>query len=53
LSGEIEEIEDVDSLRKVREIFNQIRNSYRKMKQSIESEQRQKAEGGPIAKQPS
>ncbi|CDW82929.1 kinesin motor domain-containing protein [Stylonychia lemnae] len=41
LSGQVEEIQDIDSLRKVREIFNQIRNSYRKLKQNVESMQRQ------------
>jgi len=40
LKGEIEEIDDVDSLRKVREFFNQIRNHYRRLKQNIEATQR-------------
>lgn len=41
LSGQLDDITDIDSLRKVREIFNQIRNQYRKLKQSVEAMNRQ------------
>ena len=38
--GEIDEITDFDSLRKVREYFTQIKNTYRKLKQNVEAMQR-------------
>lgn len=41
LSGETEDIGEIDSLRKVREIFSQIRNQYRKTQQNIEAIRRQ------------
>ena len=41
LSGEIEDIEQIDSLRMIREIFNVIRNDYRKTSQHIDSLKRQ------------
>lgn len=41
LAGDIDEITDFDSLRKVREYFLQIRLTYRKLKQNIEAVQRQ------------
>jgi hypothetical protein len=40
LAGEIDEITDFDSLRKVREYFTQIKNTYRKLKQNVEAMQR-------------
>ena len=41
LAGEVDEISDFDSLRKVREYFAQIKNMYRKLKQNVEAMQRQ------------
>ena len=41
LSGESEDIGEIDSLRKVREIFSIIRNQYRKTQQNIEAIKRQ------------
>ncbi len=41
LQGDIEEFQDINSLRMVREIFNQIRNSYRKLNQQVDAMQRQ------------
>ena len=41
LAGEIDEITEFESLRKVREYFTQIRGMYRKLKQNIEAVQRQ------------
>jgi hypothetical protein len=41
LQGEIDDITDFDSLRKVREYFTQIRVIYRKLKQNVEAMQRQ------------
>jgi len=41
LAGEIDEITDFDSLRKVREYFTQIKNTDRKLKQNVEAMQRQ------------
>lgn len=41
LAGEVDELSDFDSLRKVREYFHQIRNVYRRLKQNIEAVQRQ------------
>jgi len=37
LGGEIDDIEQIDSLRMIREIFGVIRNDYRKTSQHIES----------------
>jgi len=33
LEGEVEEIEQIDSLRMIREIFSQIKNEYKKTSQ--------------------
>ena len=44
LSGDIEEIEEINSLRMIREIFNQIRNEYKHTAQNIESIKRQMKE---------
>ncbi len=41
LAGDVDEITDFDSLRKVREYFTQIKNLYRKLKQNVEAMQRQ------------
>ena len=41
LSGEREDIGDIDSLRKAREVFSQIRLTYRKTQQNIEAIKRQ------------
>ncbi len=41
LAGELDEIADFDSLRKVREYFSQIKGLYRKLKQNIEAVHRQ------------
>ena len=41
MAGQIEDIPDIDSLRKVREVFNSIRSSYRKLKQNVDAMQRQ------------
>jgi kinesin family member 6/9 len=40
LAGDVDEITDFDSLRKVREYFTQIKNLYRKLKQNVEAMQR-------------
>jgi len=37
LTGEIDDIEQINSLRMIREIFNQIRNEYKLKSQHIES----------------
>jgi kinesin family protein 6/9 len=50
LAGEVDELTDFDSLRKVREYFAQIRNLYRRLKQNIEAVQRQ-LETDPAAAQ--
>ena len=50
LAGDIEEIADFDSLRKVREYFASIRTMYRKLKQNMEAMQRQ-IEADPAAHQ--
>ena len=44
LSGEIDDIEQINSLRMIREIFNQIRNEYKLKSQHIESIKRQMEE---------
>ena len=44
LTGEIEDIEQLDSLRMIREIFTQIRSEYKQTSQHIESLKRQMAE---------
>lgn len=41
LTGERDDIGEVDSLRKVREVFSQIRGKYRKSQQNIEAIRRQ------------
>jgi hypothetical protein len=41
LSGDREDIGEVDSLRKVREVFSQIRLMYRRNQQNIEAIKRQ------------
>ena len=41
LEGEIEDIEQIDSLRMIREIFNQIKNKYKSTSQHIDSLKRQ------------
>ena len=41
LNGEREDIGDIDSLRKAREVFSQIRLTYRKTQQNIEAIKRQ------------
>lgn len=48
LAGEVDELSDFDSLRKVREYFAQIRNLYRRLKQNMEAAQRQ-IEADPTA----
>lgn len=48
LSGEREDIGEIDSLRKVREIFSQIRLHYRRNQQNIEAIKRQ-LEANPSA----
>ena len=48
LAGETDEINDFDSLRKVREYFTQIRNIYRKLRQNVDAMTRQ-IESDPIA----
>jgi kinesin family protein 6/9 len=40
LAGDVDEITDFDSLRKVREYYAQIKNMYRKLKQNVEAMQR-------------
>lgn len=44
LTGEIDDIEQINSLRMIREIFNQIRNEYKLKSQHIESIKRQMEE---------
>lgn len=51
LGGEIDDIEQIDSLRMIREIFGVIRNDYRKTSQHIESLKRQMAENPEKFKQ--
>ncbi len=46
LNGDIEEFQDINSLRMVREIFHQIRYSYRKLKQQVDAIQRQEETDG-------
>ena len=41
LSGEKDNIGEIDSLRKVREVFAQIRNQYRRHQQNVEAIKRQ------------
>lgn len=48
LSGEREDIGEIDSLRKVREVFSCIRMQYRKTQQNIEAIKRQ-VEANPDA----
>ena len=44
MSGEIDDIPQMDSLRMIREIFNQIKNEYKMTSQQIESIKRQMQE---------
>ena len=48
LSGEREDIGEIDSLRKVREVMGCIKNQYRKMMQNVEAMKRQQ-EANPSA----
>ena len=51
LGGEIDDIEQIDSLRMIREIFNSIRNEYKRSFQQIEAIKRQMDENPEKFKQ--
>ena len=51
LAGEVDDIEQIDSLRMIREIFNSIRNEYKRSFQHIESIKRQMDENPEKFKQ--
>ena len=51
LEGEIEDIEQIDSLRMIREVFNLIKNKYKNKFQHIESLKRQMADNPEKFKQ--
>ena len=51
LSGEVDDIDQIDSLRMIREIFNSIRNEYKRSFQHIESLKRQMDENPEKFKQ--
>ena len=50
LNGEVEEIDNIDSLRMIREIFSCIKSEYKKTSQHISSLQRQMKENPFVGK---